>query len=283
MAFSFINESFETPDTGQPGGAAGWTMSSSVASQQIAAFGPGPIERGWEGYETGWLNDPFLTEFTQTDVEAAIFCGPPWLLKPYEDFECGWGNLPFYYDLTLLEEAGFTHGGAPGPNGETFEGGWLGNESYVYTFGDPAMDITDDFESGWRNDDYLWDLTPPYRESYEVGAGWTSGSGLTEQFEGFEAVYAYARAFPQHAIDAFAVAGGHNLEADEPVFMRNDDGALPTGLQEGRRYYARIVSPTVFELAYVAGGSRIDFTDDGYGEHYVYADPDWFWNTEVVF
>jgi len=85
-----LNPSFE--DAGaQPGLAEHWTLTTSVAGQRIAGFGPVP-EEAWEGFER-WFE--LLTGFAPGSLALALF--DP-LAEGHEDFEEAWSS-----DLYLIE------------------------------------------------------------------------------------------------------------------------------------------------------------------------------------
>lgn len=83
---AFSNLGFETEGTGA-GEAAGWTVTSLVTTQTIAAYGPTPLHP-FETFEKGWSNDTYLFAFANSDLSQASYAGG----LSAEGFESGWSN-----------------------------------------------------------------------------------------------------------------------------------------------------------------------------------------------
>lgn len=111
-----LNPSFE--DAGaQPGLAEHWTLTTSVAGQRIAGFGPAP-EDAWEGFER-WFE--LLTEFEPGSLALALF--DP-LAEGHEDFEEAWSNDQAFAWLwaAVTSQAALFNGA--GNADEDFENAW---------------------------------------------------------------------------------------------------------------------------------------------------------------
>ncbi len=149
------NPSFEDAGT-EPGLALHWVLTTFVARERIAGFGPAPergredFERwfGWrrglgdgavvvavfeplrealEAFEGGWDNDLFAWSLPEGAVVLALFDG-----RPVDDLELGWsaGFLARWADVANVE-ARFDGGPAEG-----FEESWRGNEAFLWSWAD---------------------------------------------------------------------------------------------------------------------------------------------------
>lgn len=175
---AILNPSFE--DAGaEPGAAQHWTLSTSVAGQRIAGFGPtpheawegferwfelfvsfppgalalaffDPIAEGFEDFEEAWSNDLYLTELPSGQVITAPFGG-----GAVEDMEDGWSNVPFTTDWSAVTAVTGIFDGEPR---EDFEDEWRNNQSYAWQWAalaaqtalfDAGTDPDEDFENGW--------------------------------------------------------------------------------------------------------------------------------------
>jgi len=173
-----LNPSFE--DAGaQPGLAEHWTLTTSVAGQRIAGFGPVP-EEAWEGFERwfdlltefapgslalalfdplaeghedfeeAWSNDLYLTELPSGQVITAPFGG-----GAVEDMEDGWSNVPYALDWSAITAATGIFDGEPR---EDFEDAWRNNQAFAWLWAavtsqaalfDGGGDADEDFENAW--------------------------------------------------------------------------------------------------------------------------------------
>lgn len=90
-------------------------------------------------------------------------------------------------------------------------------------------------------------------------------SYTAELFVGADTDYAFPDwlAFTAEADDDKLTSAGHGYEDGDLVQVRG--GALPTGLEAGRRYRVRDKTTDDFKLAASVGGAAIDLTADGSG------------------
>lgn len=175
---SILNPSFEMAGA-QPGLAEGWTLTTSVAGQRIAGFGPAPPEAGedferWfdlrldfppgglalaffdplseghEDFDEAWGNDLYLTELPSGQVIAAPFGG-----RAVEDLEDGWSNAPYARDWSAVSAATGVFDGKPY---EDLEESWGNNQAFARLWDsitaqaarfDSGSDAHEDFEAGW--------------------------------------------------------------------------------------------------------------------------------------
>ena len=175
---ALLNPSFE--DEGDaPGKAEHWALHAVTARQRIAGFGPephqawedferwfepsfafgpgelalcvfGPHGHGYEAFEVGWSNDPYLTELPVGQMVTASF-GP----DDVEDMEEGWSNVPYETDWEDVSSLPALFDSEPR---EDFEEGWRSNETYAWAWADitsehAAFDggttTAEDFENDW--------------------------------------------------------------------------------------------------------------------------------------
>ena len=175
---AIVNPSFE--DAGaEPGQAQHWTLTTSVAGQRIAGFGPAPDE-AWEGFERwfelltefaagslalalfdplaeghedfeeAWSNDLYLTELPSGQVITAPFGG-----GAVEDMEDGWSNVPYALDWSAVTATTDIFDGEPR---EDFEDAWRNNQAFAWLWSsvtsqaalfDGGGDADEDFENSW--------------------------------------------------------------------------------------------------------------------------------------
>jgi len=165
-----LNPSFE--DAGaQPGLAEHWTLTTSVAGQRIAGFGPvpeeawegferwfelltlalfDPLAEGYEDFEEAWSNDLYLTELPSGQVITAPFGG-----GAVEDLKDGWSNVPYALDWSAITA---TTGIFDGEPREDFEDAWRNNQAFAWLWAlvasqaalfDGGGDADEDFENAW--------------------------------------------------------------------------------------------------------------------------------------
>lgn len=169
------NPGFEDGGT-RPGEAAHWTLVTSVASERIAGFGPGPY-RAWEDFER-WFE--LLRAFEDGDLALALF--DP-LAEGYEDFEDAWDNDLY---LTVLPSGQVVICPFGGGAGEAFEAGWS-NDRFVTSWA--AVDsVTGSFDGEPQEDfEEQWSSNQSY---VRVWSGVTSASAMfdrgTQNREDFE-------------------------------------------------------------------------------------------------
>jgi hypothetical protein len=153
---ALVNPRFE--DAGAaPGLAAMWTLTTVVAAERLAGFGPdparavedferwfdlqlgfataggdvvfavfAPLQTGFEAFERGWANDVFLTHFPDGN---SVVCG--FGQGPTEDLESGWNTTPWFTTWNdVLDIVGFFDNLPV----EDFAQHWSGNENSVFAF-----------------------------------------------------------------------------------------------------------------------------------------------------
>lgn len=169
------NPGFE--DAGaEPGLAARWTLTTLVARERVAGFGPPPhwgredFERwfGWrhtldagsvvvgvfeplrealERFEAGWANELFAWALPGGAVTVARFGG-----RAVDDLEVGWSAGSF---LERWVDAASAPARFGGELAEGFEESWRGNERAAWRWADvsarPAVfdGAAETFERGW--------------------------------------------------------------------------------------------------------------------------------------
>lgn len=78
----------------------------------------------------------------------------------------------------------------------------------------------------------------------------------------------YSASFTAANLSDTFTAVGHTLTNGQRVKVTNIGGALPTGINETRKYYVVNVSGNTFQLSRTSGGAAINITDDGTGVQY---------------
>jgi hypothetical protein len=105
-----------------------------------------------DDFESGWLNDTYLTSF-EGNQDLAIFES-----EPYEDFEEAWQNDSYVTDWASVSEDPAQFDSTP-QNFEDFEEEWKSNGSYVTDWASVTEDVAqfdvgvaedfEDFEEEW--------------------------------------------------------------------------------------------------------------------------------------
>lgn len=63
----------------------------------------------------------------------------------------------------------------------------------------------------------------------------------------------------------------HGRSNGDVLLLRNDGGALPTGLNEATEYFIVNANANDYQLSLTKGGSAVDFSDNGTGTNQVHA------------
>lgn len=290
---TFVNTGFEEAGT-NPGEAVGWSLSTVIAEEGLASFGPAP-RKPWEDLEGEWTdNEDDVFAFSSGNVEQAQFAAPTTTRVAYEGFEKGWSNDDDAQELVSVEAARF-YPAPPWPtavDAETFGGpegaAWADWNAARYATGFASTDLTaaafsgnpvETFAVGWRsNENDEWAFTGGDLTVATFG----EETGLRVNREGFEAVSFPLAFFAVAASNTLDTTTDHGFSANDHVYLTNVGGALPTPLDVRRSYYV-LTTPTTHTvtLSETAGGAEIDLLDVGTGDHAAYRDLSYYWKDEL--
>lgn len=128
---------------------------------------------------------------------------------------------------------------------------------------------TDDLESGWGNDDYLYELA-------DIDVTLAMFDDGNEPAENFEEVLGTFH-FTALAATDVCTSAGHGLTNGKIVRVAGP--GLPAGISAGISYHVVSASTDTFKLSLTLGGAAIDLTSDALtGTATVFGNPIYYWN-----
>jgi len=279
------NPSFETAGA-SAGLAASWTFTTTVTTEELAEYGTVPAP--WDTFGAEWGNEPHLTEFEASDLEAPEYENGTVLPDDYDGFETHWNNVPHLTELGQTETALFD----TVQTVERFEAGNGWDATYKSAFTGVGVDLTAALFSGNAYENFEagsgWDAT--YKSAFTgIGTDLTAalfnylsgGSYQTEAVDGFERT----KPFPQHftvdpTTDVVFVPVAHTLAANDEVVLVAGTGQLPAPLNEVDVYAVQAAGATT--LALYVNAALVDITDHGTGvDHTVRVNPAYYWNLDM--
>lgn len=265
---AFANGSFETADSGNPGLAQSWTL-TTVAAITIAGYIlTSGIERAWEDFDDGWVTN-YSFAFGDSPTIATYSVGLVVPAPTFENFDAGWGlDEHFFTDLGGMESAEY---GTIPEEFDSFENGW-GDDSFatdldpgimtIATYGSGA-DEFDTFSVEWFTGTYDTSLGSTTAAVYNNGA---------DAFEGFDNV------FPPISFVPSTVGGtgvftaiAHGMSNGRRVLLTST-GSLPEGLSDASYYFIVAVTTDTFELEAAPGSGGLPISSQGVGTHFVNTD-----------
>lgn len=131
---AITNGGFETAGA-EPGSAQGWDVVTKASVEEYAEFETSTDDVPFEGFESGWQNDPYYTELV-SPVSAEFGPVP---VQEQEDFERDWDIDAWGDELLAPVSASFDSGTPEGH--EDFEEEWDSNESFWFRLTDEGFRI----------------------------------------------------------------------------------------------------------------------------------------------
>lgn len=193
---------------------------------------------------------------------------------------------------SLATVLGLTTGASVGPTGfaaeleDDFESDWDSNQDYFFDLDDviagPGIETAsfdvgtpeavEDFEEEWdSNESYDFTMGAVIAALYDGGI---------PAFEDFEEVLLEAPITVVVATNT-VVRTAHGLSNGERVSFRNEDGALPSGLNTGFLYFVITATANDYQVAATSGGSAVVISDNGVGTHFMIGDQTLFWTSDL--
>lgn len=160
------NGGFETAGS-EPGSASGWSFTETNSLEEYAGFSVGAFDVAWEGFELGWGNDDYQSEFDPGDVESVIFNdGTVVPTAEIESFEAAWSDNQNWSDELVSVAFADFDSGSPEPF-EDHEEEWDSNEDWIRYFSEPAFEVIDTVgpglaPAGWYRVTLLGEVFPFY-------------------------------------------------------------------------------------------------------------------------
>lgn len=270
-----LNLSFEIQGA-SPGIPEDWTLNAPATAFVYAGFEGNTVT--FDSFET-WVLGGFISDNAGL-ITPADFGGE----DGAEEFD--WFG-PLQESAVLISAAWNTLNPDGPKSAEVFETYWAGNQDWKTDFvgvgtdlvaasfsGDPA----EDFEEDWSdNQDWKTDF---------VGIGTDLVAGVfgrapttTAAFEDFESVYTDLEFFGFPGTDELEIVSNHTRIASNRIFFRNENGALPSPLQENVRYFVfSVPNPITLQVGtQLAALTPVDITSFGLGTSFLQADPVYYW------
>lgn len=271
-----INPSFEEPDelVAHEGVADGWTSLTVGSREETARFaGDSAVAyRGQETFAHGWsADDPqfVIAAMVTTQADPVLERFETW--RPGQTVEL----------LGSLESAVFTTPGGQW-SFDAFEDAWETVDAGLgFALEATASLPTEVFDFGWGAAVSSLDGLTQTAVFGLGGQSTNSASGTTRESFGLRArVRVIAEVsdqgfhLPEHAPIPFA--------AGNAVTFVNEGGVLPTPLSSTETYQVIVLDVSRFRVAAASGGSAIQLTTPGTGQHYAVSDPGRFWIDELL-
>jgi hypothetical protein len=216
---------------------------------------------------------------TQSVTEAATYASalllPP---PPRETFEVGWsGNESYLFTFSGGEAAGYNSGAQ---SFEAFEQDWANNAfELVFVGGDLEDGLfsegpAETFDVDWDNNAFALSWTTP---SGLVSAASYDGALAPQAFEDFEQALADIDFTVNPSSDVFT-APVHGMPNGTTIYIANGTGGdIPAGTNKHLVYFVISTATNTYQLSLTSGGSAIDVGDAGTGQSNTTGDPARYW------